>query len=78
MRVARLVLALLGGLALVPSAFAQGCALCYTTAASASAAAIRSLDIGIVVLLVPSLVMFVAVLAFAIRRASASAEASRT
>ena len=72
MRVARLVLALLGGLALAPSACAQGCALCYTTAASASAAAIRSLDLGIVVLLVPSLVMFVAVLVFAVRRASVS------
>ncbi len=51
-------------------AFAQGCALCYTTAAAAGQAAARSLDIGILVLLVPSLVLFICVLAFAIRRAA--------
>jgi len=54
----------------VPEAFAQGCALCYTTAAAAGSAAARSLDIGILVLLTPALVLFVSVIAFAIRRAA--------
>ncbi len=57
-------------LALPPGAFAQGCALCYTTAAAAGAAAARSIDIGILILLVPALVMFIAVLAFFVRRAA--------
>ena len=53
------------------NAFAQGCAMCYTTAAAAGPGAARALDLGILVLLVPTLVLFVAVLGFAIRRAAA-------
>ena len=52
-----------------PSAFAQGCAMCYTSAAAASAAAIRSLNIGILVLLLPPLAMFIGILTYALRRA---------
>ena len=70
MRLGRIFLAALAVLALAPGAFAQGCALCYTTAAAAGAAAARSLNIGILVLLVPALVMFIAVLAFFVRRAA--------
>ena len=70
MRLGRIFLAALAVLALAPGAFAQGCALCYTTAAAAGAAAARSLNIGILVLLVPALVMFIAVLAFLVRRAA--------
>ncbi len=70
MRLGKILLAALAVLALAPSAFAQGCALCYTTAAAAGAAAARSIDIGILVLLVPALVMFIAVLAFFVRRAA--------
>ena len=70
MRLGRIFLAALAMLALAPGAFAQGCALCYTTAAAAGAAAARSLNIGILVLLVPALVMFIAVLAFFVRRAA--------
>jgi hypothetical protein len=70
MPLARHILIVWGALALVPDAFAQGCAMCYTTAAAAGAAAARSIDLGILVLLVPTLVLFVAVLAFAAFRAS--------
>jgi len=54
-------------------AFAQGCALCYTTAAAAGKAAARSLDLGILILLIPTLLMFIAILVLAIRRANVSA-----
>jgi len=57
----------------IPVAFSQGCALCYTTAAAAGAAAARSIDAGILVLLLPALVLFTSVLVFAIRRAAAAA-----
>ena len=70
MRLGEILLVALAVLALAPGAFAQGCALCYTTAAAAGAAAARSIDIGILVLLVPALVMFIAVLAFLVRRAA--------
>ncbi len=70
MRLARHILAVAGALALVPNAFAQGCAMCYTTAAAAGAAAARSIDLGILVLLLPTLVLFVAVLGFFVYRAS--------
>jgi hypothetical protein len=53
-----------------PGAFAQGCALCYTTAAAAGAAAARAIDLGILVLLVPALVLFVAVLGVLVHRAA--------
>ena len=53
-----------------PSAFAQGCVMCYSSAAAASAAAMRSLNIGILVLLLPPLAMFVGILTYTIRRAN--------
>ncbi len=70
MRLARLILAACGALTLAPNIFAQGCALCYTTAAAAGAAAARSIDLGILVLLLPTLILFVAVLGFFVYRAS--------
>ncbi len=70
MRLTRILLAALAALALAPSAFAQGCALCYTTAAAAGAAAARAIDLGILILLIPALLLFIAVLAFAARRAA--------
>ena len=42
--------------------------MCYTSAAAASAAAMRSLNIGILVLLLPPLAMFIGILTYAIRR----------
>ena len=52
-----------------PAAFGQGCVMCYSSAAAASSAAMRSLNIGIVVLLLPPLAMFVGILTYTIRRA---------
>lgn len=54
------------------SLFAQTCALCYEQAAQAGARTSRAIDHGILVLLVPTLVMFVGVLVFAVRRANSS------
>ena len=42
-------------LALPPPAYSQGCSLCYTQAASASARLIRALKSGIFVLVLPPL-----------------------
>lgn len=62
----------LGVLAVVPPARGQGCAMCYSAASAAGKAAARALDSGILVLLIPTLVMFVGVLVFAVRRANAA------
>jgi hypothetical protein len=53
------------------SAWAQGCALCYTTASAAGAAAERSLNWGILALLAPALIMFLGVLFLLYRRSLA-------
>jgi hypothetical protein len=53
-------------------AYAQGCALCYTTASQTSVAAQRSLDFGILTLLAPALTLFLAVIFMLYRRAIAS------
>jgi hypothetical protein len=53
-------------------AFAQGCALCYTTASAAGAAAQRSLDWGILALLAPALTLFLCVMFMLYRRAVSS------
>ncbi len=70
MRLVKALLAAFVALALAPSAFAQGCALCYTSAAAAGPAAARAIDLGILVLLVPALVLFIGVLALFVRRAA--------
>jgi hypothetical protein len=51
-------------------AYAQGCALCYTTASAAGAAAERSIDYGILALLVPALTLFLCVIFLLYRRAA--------
>jgi hypothetical protein len=53
-------------------AFAQACALCYTTASQTNVAAQRSLDFGILTLLAPALTLFLAVVFMLYRRASAA------
>jgi hypothetical protein len=61
-------------LASASGAFAQGCALCYTSASAVGAAGQRSLDYGILALLTPALALFLAVMFMLYRRAvSASA-----
>ena len=56
--------------AAAPSAFAQGCPMCYRAASQAGEMAIRALNSGILVLLIPTLLMFVGILVFAVRRAA--------
>jgi hypothetical protein len=60
------VVAILGS---ASGAFAQGCALCYTSASAIGANAERSLDYGILALLTPALVLFLAVIFLLYRRA---------
>jgi hypothetical protein len=54
----RWVVALTGLLSSSALAYAQGCAMCYTSAAAAKAGAIQALRSGILILLLPALVMF--------------------
>jgi ABC-type sulfate transport system permease subunit len=58
------LLALPGLLAFARSAFAQGCVLCYTSAASQRPRAIHALNLGIVILLIPPVLIFLGVFAF--------------
>jgi hypothetical protein len=54
----RWVAALAGVLSSSTLAYAQGCAMCYTSAAAARAGAVQALRSGILILLVPALIMF--------------------
>jgi hypothetical protein len=68
----RLKFALVALLAIMTSArgtFAQGCALCYTSASAVGQAGQRSLDYGILALLCPALIMFLCVMFLLYRRA---------
>ena len=49
-------------------AYAQGCAMCYTSASAAKAGAIQALRNGILILLIPSLLVFAATAVLVIRR----------
>jgi hypothetical protein len=53
-------------------AFAQGCALCYTSASALGASGQRSLDYGILMLLTPALVLFLGVMFLLYRRAASA------
>jgi hypothetical protein len=71
----RLKFAFAGLIAILASAsgaFAQGCALCYTTASAVGAAGQRSLDYGILALVIPALVLFLSVIFMLYRRATAA------
>jgi ABC-type sulfate transport system permease subunit len=57
-------LALPGLLVFARSAFAQGCVLCYTSAASQRPRAIHALNLGIIILLIPPVLIFCGVFAF--------------
>ncbi|HYL09108.1 MAG TPA: hypothetical protein VEU31_00085 [Candidatus Acidoferrales bacterium] len=70
-RFAVFVVCLFAGAAAAPSASAQGCPMCYRAASQAGKLAIQALNHGILVLLIPTLLMFVGVLVFAFRRAAA-------
>jgi len=61
--------ALLAIVVFAPGAFAQGCALCYTSASAVGQAGQRSLDYGILALLTPALILFLGVMFLLYRRA---------
>jgi hypothetical protein len=69
MRLRFALLTVFGLLSSASGVYAQGCALCYTTASAAGAAAQRSLDWGILALLAPALVLFLSVMFLLYRRA---------
>jgi hypothetical protein len=74
MRLKSALVALIAILGTASGAFAQGCALCYTSAAGVGAAGERSIDYGILALLTPALILFLSVMFLLYRRAvSASA-----
>ena len=57
-----------GLVAFAPSALAQGCVMCYTSASAAGHRGERALDTAIIVLLVPPLLLFIGILLFAFHR----------
>jgi hypothetical protein len=69
MRFRFLILACISVLGMARGAYAQGCALCYTSASALGASGQRSLDWGILILLTPALVMFLGVMFLLYRRA---------
>jgi heme/copper-type cytochrome/quinol oxidase subunit 2 len=71
-RIAGLFSFLAAVLVAVPSAMAQSCAMCYANASAAGAHERKSLSIGIVVLLLPTLFFFLGVFVLLIRRAHAA------
>lgn|ERR1700693_579299 len=70
------LLVLVLGLMLAPAVHAQGCAMCYTTAAGQDPAAARKLDMAILALLIPVLVLFVGVMGLLIHRRNAEESVS--
>lgn len=54
--------------AIVPHAAAQGCAMCYQTAAASGAPGREALRQGILILLLPAVALFFAILAIIYRR----------
>jgi F0F1-type ATP synthase membrane subunit c/vacuolar-type H+-ATPase subunit K len=67
-----LTMGIVAGLGAAPAAFSQGCAQCYIEASASGAHAQKSLDIGILVLLLPSLLLFIGVIVLLIRRTHAA------
>ena len=56
------------GLGLPVPAAAQGCAMCYTSAAAAKKAGLQALQNGILILGIPPLVMFIGIFWYVFRR----------
>lgn len=73
MRLRFAVLTVFSVLCSARGAFAQGCALCYSTASQLGASGQRALDWGILALLTPALVLFLSVFFMLYRRAATSA-----
>lgn len=68
-RIAQIAVATSAALLAASGAFAQGCAMCYSQASAAGAHAQKSLDWGIFILLIPSLILFGGVFAMLMRNA---------
>ncbi len=56
----------------VPGAMAQSCAMCYQNAAASGAQGIAALRFGILVLLIPTLALFIGLFALLYRHRNAS------
>jgi hypothetical protein len=69
MRLKFAMVVLVGLHASARGALAQNCALCYTSASALGSGAQRSLDFGILTLVVPALVLFLTVIFMLYRRA---------
>lgn len=69
MRLKFVLAAIVGLLASAQGAFAQGCALCYSSASALGQQGQRSLDYGILTLLTPALILFASVVFMLYRRA---------
>jgi hypothetical protein len=72
MRLKILIVSIVAVLGTARGAYAQGCALCYTTASALGASGERQLDFGILTLLVPALSLFLGVMFLLYRRAVAA------
>jgi hypothetical protein len=70
-KLAQLTVGFLAALA-APAAWAQGCAMCRNSAAAGGADAARTFDLAILVLLIPTISIFVGILVFAFRRRTRS------
>ncbi|MGH9788051.1 MAG: hypothetical protein ACRD4U_05050 [Candidatus Acidiferrales bacterium] len=57
-----------------PLSYAQGCIMCRTSAAAGGADAAKTFDLAILVLLIPTISIFVGILVFAFRRRNRQAE----
>ena len=57
----------MAGLAFAHPVFAQGCALCYNTAAAAGARGVAALRNGILILMIPPVIIFGVVCFFTVR-----------
>ena len=71
-RILSLACLVAGLLGFAPRAWAQGCVLCYTSAAAAGAAAQEALRSGILALLIPVLLLLIGVALLIWRRATPS------
>ena len=67
-----LAIVVLAALAIPVPLFAQGCALCYTSASALGQAGQRSLDYGVLALVTPALILFLTVILMLYRRATSA------
>ena len=66
-QLASALLLLLAIAAAAPPIYSQGCVMCRTSAAAGGEEAMKAFDLAVLVLLVPTILLFVGILAFAFR-----------